>query len=66
MQTIEQVLDLEYRFTYRSMSDGEFIEGVRAQIIDKDRNPQWRTPRLEDLSQDQIDNMLEPLERNLF
>lgn len=35
-------LDQEYRFTYRSMEHGDFIEGIRAAIIDKDRNPKWR------------------------
>ena len=35
-------LDQEYRFTYRSMEHGDFIEGIRAAIIDKDRNPRWR------------------------
>jgi enoyl-CoA hydratase/carnithine racemase len=64
LDTIEKVLALEYRFTSRSMSDGEFIEGVRAQIIDKDRNPQWATPRLEDVTGEQVDAMLAPLGEN--
>ena len=51
----------ELRFTWRSMSHGEFIEGVRAQIIDKDRNPQWQTARLEDVSEVQIAAMLAPI-----
>ena len=66
LETIEQILDLEYRFTYRSMSDGEFIEGVRAQIIDKDRSPVWQHATLERLSREQIDHMLAPLGETLF
>jgi len=59
--SIESALKEEYRFTYRSMSDGEFVEGVRAQIIDKDRNPQWRTTPLEQVTEAQIAAMLAPL-----
>ena len=40
--TIRKALDLEYRFTYRSMEKGDFLEGIRAQIIDKDRQPKWQ------------------------
>jgi len=61
LSSIEQILALEYRFTYRSMSHGDFIEGIRAQIIDKDRKPNWKIARLEDLSKSQIDQMLENL-----
>ena len=64
LQTIEQVLQLEYRFTYRSMSHGEFIEGIRAQIIDKDRSPNWQRARLEDLTSDDIATMLAMLGEN--
>ncbi len=32
----------EFRWTWRAMDQGDFLEGVRAQIIDKDRNPRWR------------------------
>ncbi|SDD77922.1 enoyl-CoA hydratase/isomerase family protein [Ruegeria marina] len=39
---IRKALELEYRYTYRSMEKGDFLEGIRAQIIDKDRNPRWQ------------------------
>jgi 3-hydroxyisobutyrate dehydrogenase len=40
--TMAKALDLEYRFTSRSMEHGDFIEGIRAAIIDKDRSPRWQ------------------------
>ncbi|WP_050930909.1 enoyl-CoA hydratase/isomerase family protein [Aestuariivita boseongensis] len=40
--TIRKALEMEYRFTHRAMEHGDFLEGIRAQIIDKDRNPQWQ------------------------
>ncbi|TKW67680.1 MAG: enoyl-CoA hydratase/isomerase family protein [Paracoccus denitrificans] len=41
---IEQSLAREYRFTHRASQQGDFIEGVRAQVIDKDRDPRWAAP----------------------
>ncbi len=40
--TIRDALELEYRFTYRAMEHGDFLEGIRAAVIDKDRNPNWQ------------------------
>jgi 3-hydroxyisobutyrate dehydrogenase len=40
--SIAKALDLEYRFTARAMEHGDFIEGIRAAIIDKDRSPKWQ------------------------
>ena len=40
--TMARALDLEYRFTARSMEHGDFLEGIRAAIIDKDRSPKWQ------------------------
>jgi enoyl-CoA hydratase len=39
---IEAALAREFRFTFRCMDEGEFLEGIRAQVIDKDRKPHWR------------------------
>ncbi|MCC1492381.1 3-hydroxyisobutyrate dehydrogenase [Cognatishimia sp. F0-27] len=40
--TIRRALELEYRVAHRIMEQGDFLEGIRAAIIDKDRDPKWR------------------------
>lgn len=40
--TLDKALDLEYRFTARAIEHGDFLEGIRAAIIDKDRSPKWQ------------------------
>jgi enoyl-CoA hydratase len=47
---IRAALQQEYRFTSRSASEGDFVEGIRAAIIDKDRNPRWRHASIEDVT----------------
>lgn len=39
---IRKALELEYRYTWRAMEHGDFLEGIRAAIIDKDRSPAWK------------------------
>lgn len=56
---IREALRLEYRFTARAMEHGDFLEGIRAQIIDRDRTPQWKH-RLERL-RPEAEAMLAPL-----
>ncbi|HRO13716.1 MAG TPA: enoyl-CoA hydratase/isomerase family protein [Paracoccus sp. (in: a-proteobacteria)] len=38
---MQDSLSREYRFTHRATAESDFLEGVRAQIIDKDRSPRW-------------------------
>lgn len=59
--SIEPALELEYRFTWRSMIDGDVLEGVRALIIDKDKNPQWKVKHLEEVTDEMVSAMLAPL-----
>ncbi|MFG6590992.1 enoyl-CoA hydratase/isomerase family protein [Sulfitobacter sp. 1A12157] len=56
-------LQQEYRFTARSLEKGDFIEGVRAAIIDKDRSPNWQHADW-DVPQADVDAMLAPLGDN--
>ncbi|MCQ8781828.1 enoyl-CoA hydratase/isomerase family protein [Mangrovibrevibacter kandeliae] len=58
---IETALRTEYRFTSRAVRDGDFMEGVRAALIDKDRMPRWSPERLEDLPHERVEAMLAPL-----
>lgn len=60
--TIREALALEYRFTARAMEHGDFLEGIRAAIIDKDRSPRWRHGVQDDLSAE-VAAMLAPLPR---
>lgn len=53
----------EYRFTARSLEKGDFIEGVRAAIIDKDRSPNWQHADW-NVPQTDIDAMLASLGDN--
>ena len=39
--TIENALIHEYRFVHRAIAQPDFREGIRAAVIDKDRNPCW-------------------------
>lgn len=60
--TLEDALEQEYRFVSRVMEEGEFLEGVRAMIIDKDRAPKWAKPALSDVTASDVERMLRPAE----
>ncbi len=59
--TIEQCLNVEYRFAHRALLGTEFYEGVKAIIIDKNHTPQWQPPTLEDVTADHLDALFAPL-----
>ena len=40
--SMETALRNEYRFVSRVLEHGDFLEGIRAIVIDKDRKPVWR------------------------
>ena len=41
-ESMEEALRNEYRFVSRVLEHGDFLEGIRAIVIDKDRKPVWR------------------------
>jgi enoyl-CoA hydratase len=59
--TLREALKAEYRYTWRSIAQGDFLEGIRALIIDKDKTPRWRHARIEDVTPGEVAAMLAPL-----
>ncbi|MEO1251248.1 MAG: enoyl-CoA hydratase/isomerase family protein [Pseudomonadota bacterium] len=57
----DDVMIMEFRMVRRVMEGHDFFEGVRAQIIDKDRNPQWKPATLAEIGDDEIAAYFEPL-----
>jgi len=48
--SLEQCLVREYRAALEVFNSDDFREGVRAAVIDKDRNPRWSPPAIEDVT----------------
>ena len=49
-RTLEECLVREYRAALEVFRSDDFREGVRAAVIDKDRNPKWSPARIEDVT----------------
>ncbi|MFI6693730.1 enoyl-CoA hydratase/isomerase family protein [Streptomyces sp. NPDC050433] len=41
LETLEEALDAEYRASCAALRTPDLVEGIRAQVIDKDRTPRW-------------------------
>ena len=61
LPSLEAALDVEYRLVSRLFEDGEFPEGVRALIIDKDRKPAWSPASLAGVTEALVARYLSPL-----
>lgn len=59
--SLEAVLDQEYRVSCRAFTAPDLVEGVRAQIIDKDRNPTWHPAGLADVTEADVARYFAPL-----
>ncbi|WP_078083397.1 enoyl-CoA hydratase/isomerase family protein [Microbulbifer mangrovi] len=52
--SLADVLRMELALAVNMCSNGQVKEGVRALLIDKDRNPQWEPAVLEDISREEV------------
>jgi enoyl-CoA hydratase len=58
-------MHMEYRLACRFLQGHDFMEGIRAVIIDKDQTPSWDPRRLEDIYKSQLESYFAPLEEEL-
>lgn len=59
--TLAEALVTEYRVSVNSQRSHDFIEGVRAQLVDKDRNPQWKPAQLSDVTAQDVEAVFVPV-----
>ena len=52
---------MEYRIGGRAIMQHDFIEGVRAVIVDKDNRPEWNPATPEGVSERMVDEIFAPL-----
>jgi enoyl-CoA hydratase len=65
LETLEDVLIQDYRVSSASARSHDLVEGIRAQIIDKDRNPKWSPATLAAVTAADVDAYFKPLEDDL-
>ena len=63
---LESALAQDLRVSVRSLASHDFAEGIRAQVIDKDRNPRWEPAVLADVSAERVESFFAPLPRELW
>ena len=55
LDSLEAVLDQEYRVSCAALDSHDLVEGIRAQVVDKDRNPRWSPATLAGVSEADVD-----------
>ncbi|MDF1795265.1 MAG: enoyl-CoA hydratase/isomerase family protein [Coxiellaceae bacterium] len=63
--SFDDALKMEFNMTWHFMLGHDFYEGVRAAIVDKDRNPQWQPAQLTDVSAEDVANYFSPVDVTL-
>jgi len=61
LDSLDDALAQEYRVVLRLLDEPDFAEGVRAQLVDKDRQPRWQPPTLDDVDPDRVASFFAPL-----
>ncbi|MFD8786277.1 enoyl-CoA hydratase/isomerase family protein [Kitasatospora sp. NPDC059599] len=62
LPSLEAVLDQEYRVSCAALDGHDLVEGIRAQVIDKDRNPRWEPAALAGVTAVDVARFLAPRE----
>ncbi|GAA2251616.1 enoyl-CoA hydratase/isomerase family protein [Streptomyces amakusaensis] len=61
LASLEEVLEQEYRVSCAAFRSPDLVEGVRAQVVDKDRSPRWSPAELSGVSEAAVARFFAPL-----
>ncbi|WGH94228.1 enoyl-CoA hydratase/isomerase family protein [Auritidibacter ignavus] len=61
-QTIGETLAQDLRTTMNAAYGHDLREGIRAQLVDKDRNPRWKPAELSQVSQQLVNSFFDPVD----
>ncbi|GAB7188011.1 enoyl-CoA hydratase/isomerase family protein [Kitasatospora sp. Ki12] len=62
LPSLEAVLDQEYRVSCAALDGHDLVEGIRAQVVDKDRDPRWQPATLAGVTAVDVARFLAPRE----
>ena len=65
LPSLEDVLVQEYRVSCASLRSHDFVEGIRAQLVDKDRNPQWSPSSIDAVTEADVEQYFIPADPDL-
>ena len=65
LDTLEDVLRQEYRTSCGALRSHDLVEGIRAQVIDKDRNPKWSPASLAAVTTADVEAYFAPADPDL-
>ncbi|MCV7321382.1 enoyl-CoA hydratase/isomerase family protein [Mycolicibacterium confluentis] len=65
LSSLEEILVQEYRVSCASLRSHDFVEGIRAQLVDKDRNPKWNPSSLAQVTAEDVDAYFTPADPDL-
>jgi enoyl-CoA hydratase len=60
-KTLKEALIVEYRLAMRMLHEPDFLEGIRAAIVDKDQSPRWQPKALSEVSEAAVQSFFQPL-----
>jgi enoyl-CoA hydratase len=63
--TLEETLVQEYRASCAAVQSHDLVEGIRAQVVDKDRNPKWSPMSLAAVTDEDVQSYFLPAEPDL-
>ena len=58
--TLAECFEMEYTMVQAAFAQGDFIEGIRALIIEKDNRPRWNPADLREVGRDAVERFFQP------